>query len=308
VANATVLRVGQLNGSGDVDALFLKVFSGEVLTAFAENNVMQDKHFQRTIQSGKSAQFPATWKVSSAFHTPGAELTGQSSNVAERVITIDDLLVADVFIAQIEEAKNHWDFRSVYSFETGRELARSFDRTVQQVLVLAARASATVTGANGGTKLVNPDYDTNASTLAGGIFDAAQKLDEKDIPEDPRFVNLRPAQYYNLVSATTAINRDWGGSGAYAEGKVFRVAGINVVKTNHMPSTNVTSGPAKYQGDFTNTVGAVYHPSAVGTVKLLDLTLEAAYDIRRQGTLVVSKYALGHGILRPESSVELATA
>lgn len=46
---------------------------------------------------------------------------------------------------------------------------------------------------------------------------------------------------------------------------------------------------------------------AVGTVKLLDLAQEMAYDIRRQGTLIVSKYAVGHGILRPECAVELKT-
>jgi hypothetical protein len=50
------------------------------------------------------------------------------------------------------------------------------------------------------------------------------------------------------------------------------------------------------------------HRSAVGTVKLIDLAVEMDYDIRRQGTLVVSKYAVGHGILRPESAVEIKTA
>jgi hypothetical protein len=55
MANATVSRVGQVNGSGDVDALFLKVFAGEVLTAFSEKNVMMDKHMVRTIANGKSA-------------------------------------------------------------------------------------------------------------------------------------------------------------------------------------------------------------------------------------------------------------
>jgi hypothetical protein len=43
------------------------------------------------------------------------------------------------------------------------------------------------------------------------------------------------------------------------------------------------------------------HKSAVATVKLLDLGMEAAYDIRRQGTLMVAKYAVGHGSLRPEA-------
>ena len=48
------------------------------------------------------------------------------------------------------------------------------------------------------------------------------------------------------------------------------------------------------------------HKSAVGTVKLLELATESDYDVRRQGTLVVAKYAVGHGVLRPESAIELA--
>ena len=60
-----------------------------------------------------------------------------------------------------------------------------------------------------------------------------------------------------------------------------------------------------FQGHFTNTVGIVSHPSAVGTVKLLDLATESEYDINRQGTLFVAKYAMGHGVLRPECAIEL---
>ena len=40
----------------------------------------------------------------------------------------------------------------------------------------------------------------------------------------------------------------------------------------------------------------------------MDLAIESGYDIRRQGTLMVAKMAVGHGILRPESAVELKTS
>ena len=35
--------------------------------------------------------------------------------------------------------------------------------------------------------------------------------------------------------------------------------------------------------------------------------MEQAYDIRRQGTLMVGKYLVGHGPLRPEAGWELRT-
>jgi len=55
MANATPSRTGQINQTGDALASFLKVFSGEVLTVFAQNNVFLDKTMVRTISSGKSA-------------------------------------------------------------------------------------------------------------------------------------------------------------------------------------------------------------------------------------------------------------
>ena len=53
MADATVSRIGQINSSGDAKALFMKVFAGEVLTAFKENCVTEDKHMVRNIQSGE---------------------------------------------------------------------------------------------------------------------------------------------------------------------------------------------------------------------------------------------------------------
>lgn len=312
MSNATPSRLGQINQTGDENALFLKVYAGEVMTAFQETNVMGDKHLVRTITHGKSAQFPATWKTDAAYHTPGNELLGsQKVKHAERIINIDDLLVSDTFIANIDEAKNHYDVRSIYSVEQGRALARKYDKQLLQVGILAARASATISGAFGGSKLVNALFETDAETLVAGIFNAAQVMDEKDIPEEERFCFLKPKHYYMLAQFTKIMNRDWGGMGVYAEGKVIKVCNVTIVKTNNLPSTNIsaeTGTQNTYNGDFTNTVALVMHKSAIGTVKLLDLAVESEYDIRRQGTLMVAKYAVGHGILRPECAIELAKA
>jgi hypothetical protein len=308
MANATVLSFGQVNGAGATDALFLKVFGGEVLAAFEENNVVMDKHTVRQISSGKSAQFPATWKVTSGYHTPGAEIVGQASNVAERVITIDDLLVSSAFIANIDEAKSHYDVRSGYSKECGRALSANWDKNVLQVGLLAARASATVTGAFGGSVLTSATnlYRTSSTDLAAGIYAGVQAMDEKDIPNgEAKNCFVKPAQYYLLAQDKNLLSRDWAdGNGNYKDGKILSIGGANIIKTNHLPSTNVTTGPAAYQGDFSLTAFLLMTAQAVGTVKLLDLAQEMQYDIRRQGTLLVAKYAVGHGLLRPECAVE----
>lgn len=305
----TAMRVGQVNGSGDAKSMFLISWSGEVLTAFEEANVMLNRHTVRTISEGKSAKFPATWKVDASYHTPGTMIVGQASNVAERTIAIDDLLVAPVFIPSIDEAMNHFDYRSIYSTECGRALAKQWDKNALQVAVLAARASATITGGNGGSSLTHADYDTVSATILAGVWSAAQAMDEKDVPEKDRFAIFRPAQYYLLAQNTTILNRDYGvTNGSHDKGGKLMVNDIEIVKSNHLPSTNVASGPSAYQGDFTNTFGLIMHKQAVGTVKLMDLMTESDYLVTHQGTLIVSKYAIGHGITRPECAVELKVA
>lgn len=309
-ANAT--RTGQINGAGDVYALFLKKFGGEVMVTFQENNVFMPLHMIRNIDSGKSAQFPAHGRTVAEYHVPGQEIVGNVIKGNERIINIDNLLVAHVFIPKIDEAMSHYDVRSIYTGLLGRALAKEADTYLGRLLVLAARASATVSGEFGGQSVTKANAKTVGADLAAALFEAAQKMDEQENDETDRYAALLPAQYFLLAQTTAAINKDWGGRGAYADGTVLRVAGIQLVKSVRVPSTNVTSSPTgtnnTYHGDFSTTVAPVWQKAAIGTVKLLDLALESEYQISRQGTLMVAKYAMGHGILRPECAVEIKTA
>ncbi len=320
MANATPSRLGVVNGASPSDfattnALFLKVFAGEVLTAFDETNVMKDLHVSRTIASGKSASFPVTGKANAAYHTAGTPLLGtQAIKHNEIVINIDDVLVADTFIANIDEAKNHYDVRAEYSRLLGMALAKAFDTRTMRVGLLAARSAATITGQNGGSALVSATSGTDGAALAAAIFNAAQVMDEKDVPENDRVAIVKPEQYYNLVQTTSVINRDWGGAGVYADGTVLRVAGIQIVKSNNLPTANVAAVSGEnntYSGDFSTTTALVMQKSAIGTVKLMDLAVERTsgdFEVMYQGTLMVAKYAMGHGVLRPECAVEIKSA
>ena len=321
MADATVSRLGVVNATTDGsfaqdNALFLKVFAGEVMTAFEETNVFKDLHLVRSIEHGKSASFPATWKATARYHTPGTAVLGSNQIKAnERIINIDDLLLADVFIADIDEAKNHYDVRSIYSAECGRALAKAYDERVARVIVNAARASATISGGVGGTVLKNTSAHSDGEVLAGLIFSSAQTMDEKDIPDNERYAVVKPAQYYLMAQTTQILNRDWGGAGVYAEGSVLKVAGISIVKSNNVPSTNVASATAgeqnDYTGDFSDTVAMVFHKNSAGTVKLMDLSMQMTgeeFKTMYQGTMMVSRYAMGHGILRPECAVEISKA
>lgn len=315
MANAVPSRIGQANQTGAADALFLKVFGGEILTAFAESNVFLSRSSVRTISAGKSAQFPSSWKGTAGYHTPGTELNGTAIGHNERVITIDALLVADRFIANIDEAMNHYEIRSEYSKDVGRALSKVMDQNIARVGYLAARTATNITGAPGGSTITSASSKTNADALIAAVFDAAATLDEKDVSESDRALFVLPDQYYLLVnSSSKLIHADYNAgssNGGIGDGKVYRLAGMQIVKTNNLPSTDLsadTTIASGYRGDFSTSTALVMNKAAVGTVKLLDLSVEMEYQIQRQGTLIVGKYACGHGVLRPECAVEIKTA
>jgi len=340
----TPSRLGQSGGAGDTDALFLKVFANEVLTTFEETNVMKDLHTVRTISSGKSAQFPTMGKATAKYHEPGDDVfenttEGYTSTInhKERIITIDDVLIAATSIANIDELKNHYDVRSAYSTELGRALSKRFDLATMRTLVAASEVNDVARA--------NPDAGQGTvinlgSGDASGIADLsdankiistfrliAQKLDEKDIPSEDRFAILTPELYYLLAgSDNAAINRDFGGGGSIASGKVLELVGLKIFSSTHLSdiATNeVTSDDVKAKNNpFDDADGAsadkgyldaglsdlkfvAGHKSAIGTVKLMDLAVESEYSMSKQATLMLAKYAMGHGILRPEGAVSV---
>mgnify|MGYP003123384430 FL=1 len=341
MADASVTRLGQDGLAGVTDALFLKVFSGEVLAAFEERNVMMPLHNVRTITSGKSAQFPVFGKAIAKYHTPGEDIIDDGSELigmTERTVAIDQLLLSKVFIANIDEAMAHYDVRSIYSRELGFALANHADEACIRTVIAGAQSALTdpnpVEQGSTGKEGARLDTGTTGDGVIDQIIEAARLMDEASVPADDRYCLLTPEYYYKVVasagSSNTAgavMNRDFDGSGSISTGRFTNVAGVNVMMSNHIPTSNEDSGAATvfestsiandiYAGsgvgygglNFTNTNGVVFQRTGLATVKLLDLALETEYSVRNQGTLMVAKYAMGHNFLRPECCYHLRTA
>ena len=333
--NNSPSRLGMVNNTGDQNTLFLRMFAGEVLSVFEEANVMMPLHMVRTISSGKSASFPATATASAAYHTPGESVieTGDGasptegskylSNILhnERVITINDLLVSSAFVANIDEAKNHFDVRSEYSAQIARALAYEADKNLIMLGLQGARVTGGTADRFGGGTYLGNSIDISSGTptgaeILGGIADAAQHFDEKDVPSHDRYCVVSPAGYYKLLESNyDAINRDYGndGNGSVATGHIVSAYGMRILKSNHLPTADYTA-PAGDLSTLANTTytGAgnvpwalCFQRSGLGTVKLMDLAVESEYSVERQGSLILAKYAMGHDILRHECLVEL---
>ena len=248
---AQLTRPGQSNSTGDARALYLKLFSGEMFKGFQHNAIARDLVMRRTLQNGKSLQFIYTGHTKAEFHTPGNSILGDSNNappVAEKTITVDDLLISSAFLYDLDETLSHYDMRSEISRKIGYALAQKYDRLIFRAVTRGARAASPITKTNyvepGGTQIrvgstgtaASDAYD--AAKLVTAFYDAAAALDEKGVSQDGRVGVLNPRQYYALIQdigSNGLVNRDVQGSALQGGEGVVEIAGIKIFKSMNIP-------------------------------------------------------------------------
>ncbi len=288
-------------------AIFLEVFAGEVLNAFDTKQVAVDKQLVRTISSGKSAQFPLTWKAAAAYHTPGAELNPGVILHDQKLVVIEDLLVASVFVDKLDEAMNHYEIMQEYAHQLGEILANKYDTNVFRAIATGAAASHPFDSAFDGTEISAQDLDSAGGAKAA-VYEAAETLDSLDVPEGDRFLAVLPSMWYPLLEDGEFIDRDFAGEGSKARAQIPFASDLVVLKTNNIPIADDSSDvgvPVALRNDYLTTRGVVWHRGGVGTVKLLDLAVEAEYTVRHKGTLHTADYAIGTDYLRTEACIWL---
>jgi hypothetical protein len=248
---AQLTRPGQSNATGDARALYLKLFSGEMFKGFQHNAIARDLVMRRTLTNGKSLQFIYTGHTKAEFHTPGNSILGDSNGappVAEKTITVDDLLISSAFLYDLDETLSHYDMRSEISRKIGYALAQKYDRLIFRALTRGARAASPITKSGyvepGGTQIRVGSSGTAASDaydsgkLVSAFYDAAAALDEKGVSQDGRVGVLNPRQYYALiqeVGSNGLVNRDAQGSALQGGSGVVEIAGIKIFKSMNIP-------------------------------------------------------------------------
>ena len=248
---AQLTRPGQSNSTGDARALYLKLFSGEMFKGFQHNAIARDLVMRRTLTNGKSLQFIYTGHTKAEFHTPGNSILGDSNNappVAEKTITVDDLLISSAFLYDLDETLSHYDMRSEISRKIGYALAQKYDRLIFRAITRGARAASPITKSGyvepGGTQIRVGSTGTAASDaydsgkLVTAFYDAAAALDEKGVSQDGRVGILNPRQYYSLIQAVGSnglVNRDAQGSALQGAEGIVEIAGIKIFKSMNIP-------------------------------------------------------------------------
>ena len=230
--------------------LYLKLFSGEMFTGFQRETIARDLVMKRTLTNGKSLQFIYTGRTSAEYHTPGNSILGNSDKtppIAEKTITVDDLLISSAFVYELDETLAHYEMRGEISKKIGYALAQKYDRLIFRAIAKGARQASPVSLTSfvepGGTQIQvgagsDADDALDDDKLVTAFYDAAAALDEKGVSDDGRVAVLNPRQYYSLIKGAGTnglINRDVQGTSLQSGNGVIEIAGIQIYKSMNAP-------------------------------------------------------------------------
>ena len=254
-ANSNPTFIGRKGDTGSYNAsnnrdLYLKIFSGELFKGFQHESIARDLVTKRTLQNGKSLQFIYTGRTKAEYHTPGQAILGNNENappVAEKTVTVDDLLISSAFVYELDETLAHYELRGEISRKIGYALAQTYDRKIFRSITRGARAASPISKSGyvepggsqirvGTTAQANNAYDSDK--LVDAFYDAAAALDEKGISGEGRVAVLNPRQYYTLiqnVSGNGLINRDVQGTALQSGTGIMEIAGIKIYKSMNIP-------------------------------------------------------------------------
>ena len=323
MANVTIANPMAINGEATTDAdklaLALKVFSGETLTAFQKTSVTTGRVMERTIASGKSAQFPVFGRTKAHYLKSGQNLDDLRENIeqGERVIKLDGLLTADTLIFDLDEFIAHYDFRSPYAAELGNALAISHDASVLAELAKEALNTKENVAGNGKGGVITTKLDSgvvgiNKQTglaIYQTLLQAKAEMSKNYVPATERYAYVDPEYHSALASAVEFLNRDYGASGTILEGNVIRLAGFDILECPHITrggddNAHVMQGeghvfPATYADKHPI---IICHKTAAGVLRLKNLSMESGRRIEYQADQMIAKMAVGMGGLRPEAA------
>jgi hypothetical protein len=308
----------RLNTGTDDRELFLTEFGNLVLESWEEGNDYESLTYTRNITQGKADTFPIIGRKRDAMeHEPGEIILGGSIEHNDIEISLDKMVVDAVFVAEVDELMNHYDVMRPYATQLGQSLSTMYDRRVAIMHILASRVTDRPYGRDkanyrlGGGPLPNgyfhADVLTDPAHMEAAAFAAVQWIRQFDVGGGPLSYRMGWAQYLALSKYSSLDNKQWSGNSNRGQGTAGPLAGIAIKATNHIPRTNVTTGLAKYQGNFTNVMGHISNQMAVGTLARRGLRVVMKDQADRLGTLLIASKFNGHGKLRPECAFEVAT-
>jgi len=328
--------------NNDMGKLWLPIWSGEVLHAYDEYKSFEPMVTSKTIESGRTIEFPITGVVSlQPAWSAGQYLSGGDNSATDTfVVELDKRPMAAHFeLDNIDLMITQWEYRQELARQAGQTLANARDEQIATFLVAAGLVAPLAGDPRvAASKLSYPDpvgigaTDDAAAALA--VLEAIEEynveLQENNIPEGLAHCAVTPKLFQQIRRLGVAEQQSEavfsqpmfggvaqaGGLGAQlTDGKKAMsddlvYMGVRICKSNHIPTADGSViGEDRYtvNGSTAGVRGIIWMPEAVASVRKTGLVVDTEDDIRRNTTFTVASMMSGTGIVKPELAMVLTS-
>ena len=268
-------RPAQALQTGSVTALQLRMFFGELIGIYTRGKQISNRLRTQYIDAGLSWQCPAYGlSETGKYHVAGEDVLIDSGYLqqipfADKTFFIDLPWVLNMLTPSFDKMQTHYSVTEIQARGMAERQARQTDLKACRMLANAAEAAANVTGGSvtsgsetpAGLTVTNAGFLTSASVILDGLRQAAQRMDENDVPEGKRYFACHPAQKHLLISDRQLLDRDVqrvpGSNGDYPTATIYLAHGFEIIsstalkamrraapKSSARPYAAVAIGPA----------------------------------------------------------------
>lgn len=324
-------------GAAGANKLWLPLWSGEVINAYDHYNVFENLVTAKTLSGGFSWEFPVTGTVAlKAAWNAGEELVGGDSSSTTFKVNLDPRPMAAHFETDnVDLLITQWDYRSELARQAGMTLANTRDTQLAAAIVAACAVAPLASDPRGLTNSEFPqpvEVSTGAPSAADdsvglkilkAIEDYFVLMQENNFPVDNVYCVVTP-KVFQVIRAlgvtragdTNAFEKvplfatgaEYGGIGAplsmgmNALSDMLMYMGCKIIKSNHLPKTQLAIGASKYNLNCSaiNLHGFIFQPEAIAGLSLMGMKVDTVQDVRRNTQFTVASMQKGTGVLRPE--------
>ena len=291
----------QLPNKDEQRSTALKLFTGEVMTAFRKRNIFLDLITKKTIESGISKQFIITGAADESDvqdFNRGDKIAIADGKNDEITINVGERVTYSRAVDKLDEKLAHYDERAELAFQAVEVISTKIDKKIATMLCDSAAAVAHSTAYAAVNMLAPVLVEATGYTAATGvaakgdalveaIFALGVARQENDLYTDPTLV-CAPKTYAELVQSSKAIHGDFTtANGGIDSGKFKQINGLPLRTSNHLPA-QVAGKDLKI---------LAFDAGAFGVVEALGMHTEADYVIERLAEVMVTSIALGYGYL-----------
>lgn len=274
----------------------------------------------------------------------GEELIGGDSSSTTFKVNLDKRPMAAHFETDnVDLLVTQWDYRSELARQAGLTLANTRDKQIISALIAAGCVAPLASDPRGIAvanmpvpKVVNT---TTAAGVGGAVSTCTDAVALTMLQEIENYLVFMQEQNYPIQNVYCAVppkvfqviralgiprsgnttfpnlpmftgGQGYGGAGASISQGMNMLTdsldymGVKIIKTNHIPRTDLTVGQAKYNLTVATAgldiFGIIFQPEAIAGLSLMGMKVDTVQDVRRNTQFTVASMLKGTGVIRPE--------